>query len=40
MLAEATGHPIDKINHDTDRDYWLTAPEAAEYGVIDSVIKK
>lgn len=39
MLAAATGHPVDKINHDTDRDYWLTAQEAAEYGVIDSVIK-
>lgn len=40
MLSLATGHTIDKINHDTDRDYWLTAPQAAEYGVIDSVIKK
>ncbi len=40
MLAEATGHPVEKINHDTDRDYWLTAPEAAKYGVIDSVITK
>jgi ATP-dependent Clp protease protease subunit len=40
MLALATGHSIEKINHDTDRDYWLTAQAAAEYGVIDSVITK
>lgn len=40
MLAEATGHPIEKINHDTDRDYWLTAQAAADYGVIDKVITK
>jgi ATP-dependent Clp protease protease subunit len=39
MLAEATGHSIEKINHDTDRDYWLTADLAAEYGVIDKVIR-
>ncbi len=40
MLAAATGHSVEKINHDTDRDYWLTAPDAASYGVIDSVITK
>jgi len=40
MLAEATGHSVEKINHDTDRDYWLTAQEAAAYGVVDSVITK
>jgi ATP-dependent Clp protease protease subunit len=40
MMAEATGHSVEKINHDTDRDYWLTAAEAATYGVIDQVIGK
>ena len=38
MLAEVTGHSTEKINHDTDRDYWLTAQAAADYGVIDKVI--
>jgi ATP-dependent Clp protease protease subunit len=38
MLAEATGHSVEKINHDTDRDYWLTAEQAAEYGVVDKVV--
>ncbi len=40
MLAKATGHPVTKIHQDTDRDYWLTAAEAAKYGVIDSVISR
>lgn len=40
MLAAATGHSIEKINRDTDRDYWLTAQAAADYGVIDKVITK
>ncbi len=40
MLAAATGHSVEKVNHDTDRDYWLTAQAAADYGVIDKVITK
>ena len=40
MMAEATGHSVEKIHQDTDRDYWLTAAAAAEYGVIDRVITK
>ncbi len=40
MMAEATGHSVEKIHQDTDRDYWLTAPDAAKYGVIDRVITK
>ncbi len=39
LLAEATGKPYEVIEKDTDRDNWLTAAEAAEYGLIDSVIK-
>jgi ATP-dependent Clp protease protease subunit len=38
MLSEATGHDIAKIHADTDRDFWLSASEAAEYGVVDKVI--
>lgn len=37
ILAERTGKPIDQIRQDTDRDYWLTAAEAVEYGLIDEV---
>ena len=39
IIAKHTGQPIDKIAHDTDRDFYLTAIEAKEYGIIDEVIK-
>ena len=38
MLAENTGQPYDKIATDTDRDYYLTADQAAEYGLIDEIL--
>ncbi|MEB3348518.1 MAG: ATP-dependent Clp protease proteolytic subunit [Cyanobacteriota bacterium] len=37
-MAEMTGQPLDKIEKDTDRDYFLSAAEAVEYGLIDRVI--
>jgi ATP-dependent Clp protease, protease subunit len=37
ILAERTGQPIEKIREDTDRDFWLTAEEAKNYGLIDTV---
>ncbi len=40
MLAEATGKPLEQIAVDTDRDYWMTAEEAKEYGIVDKVIVK
>ena len=39
LLAENTGKPIETIELDTERDNWLTAEEAKEYGLIDAVIK-
>jgi len=38
ILAKHTGQPIEKIEKDTDRDFYLTAEEAKEYGLIDEVI--
>lgn len=38
MLAENTGQPYDKVAVDTDRDYYLTAEQAAEYGLIDEIL--
>jgi ATP-dependent Clp protease protease subunit len=38
ILAEHTGQPIERIHKDTDRDFVMTAQEAAEYGIIDEVI--
>ncbi len=40
ILAERTGQPLEKIERDTERDYYLSAAEAAEYGLIDKVIDK
>lgn len=37
ILAERTGQSIEKIREDTDRDFWLTAEEAKDYGLIDTV---
>ncbi len=39
ILAKHTGQPLEKIEKDTDRDFYLSAPEAKEYGIIDEVIK-
>ena len=40
MLAKKTGKSIEVIERDTDRDNWLSADEAKEYGLIDKVIEK
>ncbi|MBC8078775.1 MAG: ATP-dependent Clp endopeptidase proteolytic subunit ClpP [Gorillibacterium sp.] len=39
ILAERTGQPIERIDKDTDRDYFMTAAEALAYGCIDKVIE-
>jgi len=39
ILTEHTGQPLEKIEKDTDRDFYLSAEEAKEYGLIDEVIK-
>ena len=40
ILAERTGQPLEKVKSDTERDYFLTADEAKDYGIIDQVIHK
>lgn len=40
ILAERTGQPLDRIEKDTDRDYFMSAAEAKEYGLVDKVIEK
>jgi ATP-dependent Clp protease protease subunit len=40
ILAERTGQPLEKIERDTDRDYFLEADEAKTYGLVDQVIAK
>ncbi|MEK7665169.1 MAG: ATP-dependent Clp protease proteolytic subunit [Patescibacteria group bacterium] len=38
ILSSHTGQPLDKVEKDTDRDFYLTAEEAKKYGLIDEVI--
>ncbi|MCP4634800.1 MAG: ATP-dependent Clp endopeptidase proteolytic subunit ClpP [candidate division Zixibacteria bacterium] len=40
LLAKHTGQPIERIEVDTDRNYWLSAEEAKEYGLVDEVYEK
>ena len=40
MIPESTGQPYEKIAKDTDRDYYLTAGQAKDYGLIDEVLDK
>jgi ATP-dependent Clp protease protease subunit len=40
ILAKSTGQSLAKVEKDTERDFWLSAEEAKEYGVVDDIIKK
>ncbi|MBA2674325.1 ATP-dependent Clp endopeptidase proteolytic subunit ClpP [Ramlibacter sp.] len=40
IMAERTGQPLEKVERDTDRDYFLEAEEAKNYGIVDQVIAK
>jgi ATP-dependent Clp protease protease subunit len=40
ILAKNTGQKLSKVEKDTDRDFWMSAKEAVEYGIIDQVITK
>ena len=40
ILAERTGQPLEKIARDTERDYFLTAQESQDYGLVDQVISQ
>ncbi len=40
ILASHTGQALSKIEEDTDRDYFMTATEAMEYGIVDSVVER
>ncbi|MCS4509934.1 ATP-dependent Clp endopeptidase proteolytic subunit ClpP [Xylophilus ampelinus] len=40
ILADRTGQPLEKIARDTERDYFLTADESKDYGIVDQVISK
>ena len=40
ILAESSGQPLEKIQKDTDRDFYMTADEAIKYGLADGIVEK
>lgn len=38
LISEETGKPIDQVEQDTDRDYWMGATEAVEYGLVSRIV--
>ncbi|MCQ2133796.1 MAG: ATP-dependent Clp endopeptidase proteolytic subunit ClpP [Bacteroidales bacterium] len=40
IISEHSGQPFDKVFADGDRDYWMTAQEALEYGMVDEILSK
>ena len=40
ILVKHTGQTLEKVAHDTDRDFYLNAEQAVEYGIVDEVLKK
>ena len=40
IISNHSGMPFDRVERDSDRDYWMTAPEAKEYGMIDNILVK
>ena len=38
IIANETGQPIERVEQDTDRDYWMSAEEAIEYGIVGAII--
>ncbi len=40
LIAEETGQPYEKVEKDTDRDFWMNAPEAKDYGLISRIVKR
>ena len=40
IISKHTGQPLEKISHDTDRDFYLNAEQAVEYGLVDEILAK
>lgn len=40
IISKHTGQPLEKVAHDTDRDFYLSAEQAVEYGIIDEILSK
>jgi ATP-dependent Clp protease protease subunit len=40
IIAEHSGNSVEKVEKDSDRDYWMTSKEALEYGMIDEILER
>ena len=40
IIAKHSGQTFDKVYEDSDRDYWMKAPEAKKYGMIDEILER
>lgn len=40
IMAKHTGQPVEKVEHDVERDFWMSAQQAREYGILDEIIFK
>jgi ATP-dependent Clp protease protease subunit len=40
IMARHTGQPLEKVEHDVERDFWMNAEQAREYGIVDEIIEK
>ena len=38
IIAERTGQPLEKVEKDTDRNFWMSAEEAREYGIVGTIV--
>ena len=38
IIAQQTGQPIERVEKDTDRDYWMSAEESVEYGIVGQIV--
>lgn len=39
LIADETGQPLERVSKDTDRDYWMSAEEAVEYGIVNKIVR-
>ena len=39
ILAKHSGQPLERVEHDADRDYYMSSPEALKYGLVDEVVE-
>jgi ATP-dependent Clp protease protease subunit len=40
IISEQTGQDLEKVEHDTDRNYWMSADEAIKYGVVGKIVDR